>query len=132
MAGLKPLPALLLGLAAAGCARAPADRLLGTWTLDADATRALYGRTEQPHRLDVLATLELRITFGADTLTMEVSALGQLESKELPYRVERAGGGEVVLAATDASGKTGRMVARFDGDRLLLEDGGERYALVRE
>ncbi len=130
------LACTLLGLA--GCFDSPEDRLLGTWTLDAESFREMEDFRKLPEEqqqmaVGMLESMQMEITFTKDTIRAEIQAFGQKKTDEKPYEVERVDGDRMVLSAKDDKGKTQEVQVELRGDVLLFEMGpGKRVVLKRK
>ena len=132
--------ASLLLVACAGCGGAGThEKLVGTWTLDAQATTELpeFKRRPEEERAALFKTLtsmtlEIRFTKGTLQRTGTVKATGAQTEESDSYKVVKRDGTKMVLAVTTSEGDRKRVVVDLQGDRLILTMDDMRSVFVRK
>ena len=119
--------ALLLAAASLPLAAATAADLVGTWTVDADAT---WDKLKDLPQLKALApehaalakstfatqSAGMSFTFTADRITTTTAGV----KREETYVIVSTTGDTIVAEGTDEQGKKERSEIRFEGDRMIL------------
>ena len=131
--------ALLLGLAALGCDK-PADRIVGTWRIDLEATLAddrqtlELGPEERARRLEQARKFMGEMTFEFTRAGLMIARVADTPKTEGTYTVIKSDGDTIVIEARRATGdreKVEQLTITFDGDRLRVTDRQQSMVLTR-
>jgi hypothetical protein len=125
---------------APGCGDSPQSRMIGTWTLDLEATKALPYFQSMPEKQRAvlfknLDGMTLEVTFTQNTLSKVSSAqvlegLDKMEQRmNGTYKVHRAKGNTLVLAVQTSEGMQ-RVGVDLRGDNQLILDMDESKTVL--
>jgi hypothetical protein len=122
---------------APGCGNSVQSKIIGTWVLDLEATRALPHfqamSDEQKKQLDGMT---LEVTFTQTTMTKSTSVLmldgldKMKDSVSGTYRINRSKGNTLVLAVQTSEGMK-RVGIEVKGDNQLVLDMDESKTVVK-
>ncbi|MHC4547853.1 MAG: hypothetical protein ACYTEZ_03670 [Planctomycetota bacterium] len=137
---LSALVAIAVALAAPGCGGgATVGQLVGTWTLDVEATKELPHFKAMPEEVRAgvfksLGGMMLEVTFTKNTVRKETGLLEgsqYREAEEGTYEVVKRAGTRMVLAITSGKERT-RIAVDLQGDRLVLDMDEAKSVLRRK
>lgn len=128
-------------LTAAGCGNSVREKMIGSWVLDLEATKALphfQGMAEDQKQalFKNLGGMALEVTFTKNTMTKQSSAmvvegLDRMEEKVSgTYRVNKKKGNALVLAVQTAEGMK-RVRVEIRGDRQMILDMDESKTVLK-
>ncbi|MHC4163658.1 MAG: hypothetical protein ACYTDU_16495 [Planctomycetota bacterium] len=122
-----------------GCGNSVRDRMIGTWTLDLEATKGLpYFQAMPEKQREALGGMTLEVTFTQNTMSKQssVQVLEGLDKMQQSvsgtYIVNQSKGNSLVLAVTTSEGmKRVRVELRGD-NQLILEMDESKTVLKRK
>jgi hypothetical protein len=128
-------------LMAPACGNSVREKIVGTWTLDLEATKALphFQAMPEEQRAALFKNLDgrtLDVTFTQNTMTKESSAVvvegldRVAETVSGTYLVNRAKGNSLVLAVQTADGMK-RVGVELRGDQQLILDMDESKTVLK-
>ena len=128
-------------LLAPACGEKVQDRMIGTWTLDLEATKALshFQTMSEKHRAAVyknLGGMLLEVTFTGNTMSKQssVQVLEGLDNMRQsvggPYKINRSKGNSLVLAVQTAEGMK-RVGVELRGENQLILDMDESKTVLK-
>ena len=131
--------ALLLGLMALGCDK-PADKIVGTWRIDLEATLAddrqtrELGPEERARRLEQARKFMGEMTFQFTRDGHMIARVGDTPKTEGTYTVVKGEGDTVIIEARRSNGdheKVEQLTLTIEGDRLRVTDRQQSMVLTR-
>ena len=130
------LYACVFAIGLSGCSKDPAAKLIGTWTLDLEAFKASddfkkMGDAEKKMAEGLMKNMKLDIEFTKDKVKMSTEMMGKKDSKESPYKITKTEGNKITIETTE-DGKTESVDVVFDGDRVIMGKGKEKFYLKKK
>ena len=124
-----------------GCGNSAREKIVGTWVLDLEATKALphfqsMAEDQKAALFKNLGGMALEITFTKNTMTKQSSAivmegLDRMEEKVSgSYKVNRAKGNTLVLAVQTSEGMK-RVGVEIRGDQQMILDMDESKTVLK-
>ena len=121
----------ILGLCLAACggkkgetsaAKGPSERVVGSWTLDADEMLKSVPEEQRKLAAPMMKAMQMDITFTKDTVSVTGSMMGKKIQESSTYKVVKTDGDTLTIEITD-KGKTkpGTIIVK-DG-KLQLKKG---------
>ena len=134
--------AAVVCLMAPGCGEQVRQKIVGTWVLDLEATKALPHYQAIPEekrnaRFKNLGDMMLEVTFTQNTISKQssVHVLEGLDNMQASvsgtYRVNRSKGNSLVLAVQTSEGMQ-RVGVEIRGDQLILDMDESKTVLRRK
>jgi hypothetical protein len=133
------IAALFVGLLVVGCSK-PADKIVGTWTIDVEATLKADPKTKDMKPDDLKKQVEMAKKFMGE-MTFEFTKDGKMvaafgkEKKEGTYTVKATEGNTVTLETKTKEGdkvKEEELKVVVDGDKLSITDKNQTLVLARK
>jgi hypothetical protein len=110
--------------------------IVGTWALDPNAMKEMEeyknAPPEQQKMMDgLLGSMEMSMTFTDDSMKMTAKLGGETKESEGKYTIKSNEGGKLTIEG-EVDGKKEEQTFTLDGDKLIMEDNGQKMVFLRK
>lgn len=119
-----------------GEAAAGDGTIVGTWNLDPAAMKESdeykNAPDDQKKMMDaMLGSMEMSMTFGDGTMKMSAKLGGEAKESEGKYTIKNTEGNKITIEG-EIDGKKEEQTFTVDGNKLIMEDGGQKMVFIKQ